>query len=451
MNLLPERCLDPFVEACLDPAFPLVVVVLDGVWAARENPLEAQLVAKLVTGAAQHVAARGRQAVRRRRGFFRDGVFLVSPHRAQIRVIQRELRQQRRWQTPPLVDTVDKMQGQEAEAVIVSYGVSDPEFAVAGGRVHLRLEPAERGGHAGPRQVRRVPAAAAAGRAAASAGPAGGRSRPGVHARIGPGRVAWRRGNRRLTWTTAPAPPCTGHGNAPSGRPADRWNRDEFERTVDEVPVASTARTGSRAGREPALLVSSAASDERAARARDVRPPPRLATRYRRPGRGRRPAGSGSCSTPAGNGVGSRFRQEAPPSGGPIAETRLPHLFAPRSPSSLLARLNEPQRNAACHGLEPLLIIAGAGTGKTTTLVHRVAHLISQGMPPDRMLLLTFTRRAAAQMLERVAAVLRQADVDRSVWGGTFHGIGPACCGSTAKRSASTRGSRSTTRATPKT
>ncbi len=68
--------------------------------------------------------------------------------------------------------------------------------------------------------------------------------------------------------------------------------------------------------------------------------------------------------------------------------------------------------------------MAGAGTGKTTTLVHRVAHLISQGVPPQRILLLTFTRRAAAQMLERVAALLRDADVDRSVWGGTFHGTG---------------------------
>ncbi len=56
-------------------------------------------------------------------------MFVVSPHRAQIRAIRRELRRQRRWQSPPLVDTVDKMQGQEADAVIVSYGVSDPEFA----------------------------------------------------------------------------------------------------------------------------------------------------------------------------------------------------------------------------------------------------------------------------------------------------------------------------------
>ena len=104
--------------------------MLDGVWAARENPLEAQLVAKLVD---RDCAARcGRtdgKLYADDAAFFRDGVFVVSPHRAQIRAIRRELRRQRMWQSPPLVDTVDKMQGQEADAVIVSYGVSDPEFA----------------------------------------------------------------------------------------------------------------------------------------------------------------------------------------------------------------------------------------------------------------------------------------------------------------------------------
>jgi len=92
--------------------------------------------------------------------------------------------------------------------------------------------------------------------------------------------------------------------------------------------------------------------------------------------------------------------------------------------AGILARLNEQQREAACHGDEPLLIIAGAGTGKTTTLVYRVAWLISQGTAPHRILLLTFTRRAAGEMLHRVAGVLSQADVDRHVWGGTFHGTG---------------------------
>ena len=130
LDLVPERCLDPFVEACLDPAFPLVVVVLDGVWAARENAFEARLVAKLVTGLRGTLRGAGGKLYADDEQFFRSGVFLISPHRAQIRLIDRELRQQRMWQHPPLVDTVDKMQGQEADAVIVSYGVSDPEFAI---------------------------------------------------------------------------------------------------------------------------------------------------------------------------------------------------------------------------------------------------------------------------------------------------------------------------------
>ncbi len=62
--------------------------------------------------------------------FFRHGVFVVSPHHAQIKAIQRELAGLRRWTSRPFVDTVDKMQGQESEAVLVSYGVADPEFAL---------------------------------------------------------------------------------------------------------------------------------------------------------------------------------------------------------------------------------------------------------------------------------------------------------------------------------
>ena len=63
--------------------------------------------------------------------------------------------------------------------------------------------------------------------------------------------------------------------------------------------------------------------------------------------------------------------------------------------------LNEAQARAALHGDGPLLIVAGAGTGKTRTLVHRVAHLLERGVRPERILLLTFTRRAAQEMLAR--------------------------------------------------
>ncbi len=98
----------------------------------------------------------------------------------------------------------------------------------------------------------------------------------------------------------------------------------------------------------------------------------------------------------------------------------------------LLADLNPQQRAAAQHGRSPLLIIAGAGTGKTTTLAHRVASLIATGVDPGRILLLTFTRRAAAEMIRRVDALLLRMQrtgslhhrvVGRDVWGGTFHAV----------------------------
>src|SRR5262245_52536624 len=96
-----------------------------------------------------------------------------------------------------------------------------------------------------------------------------------------------------------------------------------------------------------------------------------------------------------------------------------------------LARLNPQQRRAVEHGAAPLLVIAGAGSGKTITLAHRVGHLIVNGADPRRILLLTFSRRAAAEMtrrVERVAAGTLGADAramsDALTWAGTFHAIG---------------------------
>jgi len=90
--------------------------------------------------------------------------------------------------------------------------------------------------------------------------------------------------------------------------------------------------------------------------------------------------------------------------------------------SAVLDDLDEEQRRAASWPCGPLLVLAGAGTGKTRTLVARASWLRSQGMDPSRILLLTFTRRAADEMLSRIAAPPSLASAGR-VRGGTFHAI----------------------------
>src|SRR3984893_4973739 len=98
---------------------------------------------------------------------------------------------------------------------------------------------------------------------------------------------------------------------------------------------------------------------------------------------------------------------------------------SPRSTSihiDYAAELNEQQFAAVTASPGPLLVIAGAGSGKTRTLTYRVAYLLENGIDPRNILLLTFTNKAARQMLERVANLL---PVDASgIWGGTFHSIG---------------------------
>src|SRR5258705_11769058 len=108
-------------------------------------------------------------------------------------------------------------------------------------------------------------------------------------------------------------------------------------------------------------------------------------------------------------------------------------------PTTYLDTLNTEQRLAVEHGVfernltsgGPLLVIAGAGSGKTNTLAHRVAHLIVNGADPRRILLMTFSRRAAAEMTKRVERISRKAMGDRAgvltdglTWAGQFHGIG---------------------------
>ncbi len=91
-------------------------------------------------------------------------------------------------------------------------------------------------------------------------------------------------------------------------------------------------------------------------------------------------------------------------------------MTQPLTIEDLLQKLNPQQRDAAIHGDSPLLIVAGAGTGKTATLVHRVAWLIAQGADPGRILLLTFTRRAAGEMLRRVEGLLRHLQPTMGTW-----------------------------------
>lgn len=133
IQLAEPSATDSVVEAICDPETPAVACVLDGVRAAGENLVEAQLVAKLSVALRERLLfddciLPATEAGDRR--FWREGLFIVSPHHVQIRAIQRELASHRTWHERPFVDTVDKMQGQQCQAVIVSYGVSDRETAL---------------------------------------------------------------------------------------------------------------------------------------------------------------------------------------------------------------------------------------------------------------------------------------------------------------------------------
>ena len=87
-----------------------------------------------------------------------------------------------------------------------------------------------------------------------------------------------------------------------------------------------------------------------------------------------------------------------------------------------LDKLNSKQLEAVTHGDGPLLIVAGAGSGKTRTLAYRVAYLIEKGVAPDRILLLTFTRRAAGEMVRRAESLVKNVPATiANVSGGTFH------------------------------
>lgn len=123
----PSNNCSELVRLCLDPDYPLVVVLADAPLATNENRLEAEIVKDLVMELWQGLETPAGQPYQDQE-FFEHAVFIVSPHRAQNSLIKRRLLAEKDdWE--PRSDTVDKMQGQEADAVIVSYGVSDPEYA----------------------------------------------------------------------------------------------------------------------------------------------------------------------------------------------------------------------------------------------------------------------------------------------------------------------------------
>ena len=115
-----------------------------------------------------------------------------------------------------------------------------------------------------------------------------------------------------------------------------------------------------------------------------------------------------------------------------------------KAKASAFDALNSAQRRAATFGTAvpgtgveagPLLILAGAGTGKTNTLAHRAAHLVLNGIDPARILMLTFTRRAAQELIKRAQSIVSEAMSDRGkagdrsvvsrlIWSGTFHSVG---------------------------
>ncbi|HEY7738423.1 MAG TPA: UvrD-helicase domain-containing protein [Candidatus Limnocylindria bacterium] len=113
---------------------------------------------------------------------------------------------------------------------------------------------------------------------------------------------------------------------------------------------------------------------------------------------------------------------EPSPARDPADDRPAPPRGDPKAAEAVLANLNPPQREAVAHLDGPLLILAGAGSGKTRVLAHRVAHLVATGVPPYRIVAVTFTNKAAGEMRDRIAGLIGP-EATREATIGTFHSI----------------------------
>lgn len=124
LSFVEDALPDGFLGKVLDPAHPMVMCVMEEASGAAENFKEASLVAEVAVKLRELLPEGSDEQ------FWAQRLFIVSPHHAQIRAIKRELHRRRKWDAEPFVGTVDKMQGQECDVVLVSYGVSDVEYAL---------------------------------------------------------------------------------------------------------------------------------------------------------------------------------------------------------------------------------------------------------------------------------------------------------------------------------
>ncbi|MBA2937022.1 AAA family ATPase [Paenibacillus sp. CGMCC 1.16610] len=126
-----------WIDHVLDPAYPLVLCVTENALEGQENVIEAGMVADLTYELRNHLehssGATFKDDEQGDQLFWQEGLFIISPHHAQIRAIRRKI-EERGLRPPFFVGTVDKMQGQESQVAIISYGVADPELALQEGQ-----------------------------------------------------------------------------------------------------------------------------------------------------------------------------------------------------------------------------------------------------------------------------------------------------------------------------